>query len=102
MNKTLRSATAAVLMLTTSTWSVVAAAAPVAPEAALSDEAALASATQEREQVAAWDPEAIVTLDPAFARAAARVLYPIGVLSSSTPELSGGADAEVLVFDLAP
>lgn len=54
MNKTLRSATAAVLMLTTSTWSVVAAAAPVAPEAALSDEAALASATQEREQVAAW------------------------------------------------
>jgi len=27
-----------------------------------------------------------------FARAAARVLYPIGVLSSSVPELSGGAD----------
>ncbi len=27
-----------------------------------------------------------------FARAAARVLYPIGVLSSSAPELSGGAD----------
>ena len=27
-----------------------------------------------------------------FARAAARVLYPIGVLSSAVPELSGGAD----------
>ena len=56
MNKTLRSATAAVLMLTTGTWSVVAAAAPVAPEAALAHEdgQALAGAAQEREQVAAW------------------------------------------------
>lgn len=42
-----------------------------------------------------------------FARAAARVLYPIGVLSSSVPELSGGADiaplagAGVPVFGLS-
>ena len=42
-----------------------------------------------------------------FARAAARVLYPIGVLSSAVPELSGGADiaplagAGVPVFGLS-
>jgi Zn-dependent M28 family amino/carboxypeptidase len=42
-----------------------------------------------------------------FARAAAQVLYPIGVLSSSVPELSGGADiaplagAGVPVFGLS-
>ena len=37
-----------------------------------------------------------------FARAAARVLYPIGVLSSATPELSGGADIGPLAASGVP
>jgi len=37
-----------------------------------------------------------------FARAAARVLYPIGVLSSSVPELSGGADIAPLAGSGVP
>lgn len=53
MNKFFRSSIAGLLILSTSFWSVAAAAAPIAPEAVLS-EASAASISQDRADVVAW------------------------------------------------
>lgn len=53
MNKFIRAATASVLILTTSAWSVVAVAGPIAPEAALSSNDSTAVEGQ-RAQVVSW------------------------------------------------
>lgn len=53
MNKFLRAATASLLMLSTSTWSVVAAAGPITPESALGASESAAVGAQ-RAQVVSW------------------------------------------------
>lgn len=53
MNKLFRSSIAGVLILSTSLWSVAAAAAPIAPEAALAETSAV-SVSQDRAQVMTW------------------------------------------------